>query len=50
MYPNVNDHDDKMNYQRLCTEHCRVVQPAWRENYHWSPNPEEVYNFLGNHK
>ena len=31
--PNVNCHDDKMNYQCICTERCRVPQAVQRENY-----------------
>ena len=33
---NVNCHDDKINYQCVFTECCRVAH----EKLHWSPNPE----------
>ena len=34
------------NYRCICTERCRVTQGK----LHWSPNPEGVCDFLGNHK
>ena len=32
MCPNVNCHNDKMNYRCICTERSRVTQTAQREN------------------
>ena len=50
MCPNVNSHDDKMNYRCICTERSRVAQTAQRESNSGSPNPEGVCDFLGRHK
>ena len=50
MCPNMNCHNDKINYWCMWTECCRVTQAAWRENYTGPPNPEGVCDFLGNRK
>ena len=38
MFPNVNYHDDKMNYRCICTERSTVAQTAQRENDNGSLN------------
>ena len=48
MCPNVNCHDDQVNYRCICTERSRVAQTTQRENNTGPLIQRGVCDFLGN--